>query len=76
MFCTKTITRWQVGEYGACSKACGGGVRNRTTTCVDETGNPKDMASCPGEVPPDQMQCNVTPCNFCSTTNCAGQVWR
>ena len=33
-----------------------------------------DNASCVGVQPADQLQCNVLPCNFCSQTNCAGQV--
>ena len=33
-----------------------------------------DNTSCVGVQPPDQLQCNVLPCNFCSQTNCAGQV--
>ena len=31
-------------------------------------------SSCPGVQPADQLQCNVMPCDFCSLTNCAGQV--
>ena len=33
-----------------------------------------DNASCVGVQPADQLQCNVLPCNFCSQTNCNGQV--
>ena len=64
----------QVGAFGNCSESCGGGVRNRTTVCVNEFGQVADAGLCPGAVPADQIQCNVLPCNFCDTTNCAGQV--
>ena len=65
----------QVGQWGDCSQACGGGIRERSVQCVTQFQQPApDNASCAGVQPADQLQCNVLPCNFCSQTNCAGQV--
>lgn len=64
----------QVGTFGACSKACSGGVANRTVTCTDEFGNAAGPEQCPGVQPADQIGCNLKSCDFCKTTDCAGQV--
>ncbi|KAK9815540.1 hypothetical protein WJX72_005402 [[Myrmecia] bisecta] len=64
---------WQFTAFGPCSKACGGGIATRQVTCVDQFQNPANVTLCPGKQPADQVVCNVTPCDFCSTTNCAGQ---
>ena len=65
----------QVGQWGNCSQPCGGGIRGRSVQCVTQFLQPApDNASCVGVQPADQLQCNVLPCNFCSQTNCAGQV--
>ena len=41
---------------------------------MSQFGMAADNSSCPGVQPADQLQCNVMPCDFCSLTNCAGQV--
>lgn len=41
---------------------------------MSQFGQAADNSSCPGVQPADQLQCNVMPCDFCSLTNCAGQV--
>ena len=64
----------QVGQWGSCSKPCGGGVRQRSVQCVNQFGQAADNGTCLGVQPADQLQCNVMPCDFCSLTNCAGQV--
>lgn len=43
---------------------------------MSQFGQAADNSSCIGVQPADQLQCNVMPCNFCSLTNCAGQVGR
>lgn len=50
----------------------------RRVQCVDEQGDAFNDTQCAGVRPADQLQCNVLPCDFCSLTNCAGQVlpWR
>ena len=64
----------QIGQWGICSLACGGGIQSRTVQCMDEFGQAVGGVHCTGLQPADQLQCNVFPCNFCSTTNCAGQA--
>ena len=46
----------------------------RRVQCVDEQGDAFNDTKCAGVRPADQLQCNVLPCDFCSLTNCAGQV--
>lgn len=41
---------------------------------MSQFGVAADNSSCPGVQPADKLQCNVMPCDFCSLTNCAGQV--
>jgi hypothetical protein len=65
-----------VGPWGNCSLPCGGGIAQRSVQCMDELGQPFDKSYCRGVYPPDQLQCNVMPCDFCSLTNCARQVSR
>ncbi|KAK9917449.1 hypothetical protein WJX75_004476 [Coccomyxa subellipsoidea] len=64
---------WQIGAWGNCSLACGGGIQERPVACMDETGQTVNETECSGVRPADQLQCNVLPCDFCSLTNCAGQ---
>lgn len=42
--------------------------------CMDELDQPFNDTYCTGVRPADELQCNVMPCDFCSITNCAGQV--
>ncbi|CAL5224259.1 g6916 [Coccomyxa viridis] len=64
---------WQVGQWGSCSKPCGGGIRRRSVQCMNQFGQVADNGTCLGVQPADELQCNVMTCNFCSLTNCAGQ---
>ena len=43
---------------------------------MSQFGQAADNSSCTGVQPADQLQCNVMPCDFCSLTDCAGQVGR
>ena len=47
---------------------------NRTIECVNQHGDASDSGLCPSAAPADQLQCNVLPCDFCSTTTCNNQV--
>ena len=35
------IDRWEVDDWGACSKTCGGGFRERKVSCVSDRGGKK-----------------------------------
>lgn len=41
---------------------------------MNQFGQVADNGTCLGVQPADELQCNVMTCNFCSLTNCAGQV--
>lgn len=76
--CSKALmpqSALQVGQWGNCSRSCGGGIRERSVQCMSQFGQPAtDNSSCLGVQPANQLQCNVMPCDFCSLTNCASQV--
>ncbi|PIK62008.1 putative cubilin-like [Apostichopus japonicus] len=63
------------GEFGNCSKDCGGGERSRTVTCLNlRNGNEASEAMCDGETRPSEIEaCNVAACPSCdqffNTTN-------
>ncbi|KAK7489279.1 hypothetical protein BaRGS_00019531 [Batillaria attramentaria] len=58
--------RWELSQYGPCSKDCGGGVRLRTVQCVQEepdgTLTRLDNFRCPDPTPETEMPCNVIYC--------------
>ncbi|KAK9854809.1 hypothetical protein WJX84_004417 [Apatococcus fuscideae] len=65
---------WQVGAWGNCSLPCGAGIQNRTVQCVDQFGKNAPSSYCvSANQPPDELQCNLQPCNFCASTDCSGQ---
>lgn len=52
-----------MGEYGSCSKTCGGGTQNRTIQCVQDRDGQEvvlDDRDCPVDRrPADTIACNV-----------------
>lgn len=60
--------RWNVTEFGICSKECGGGVQIREVQCVHEvtrgTANTIVVPNrkCPEPAPRSQQFCNVFDC--------------
>jgi len=60
------VSSW--GEWGACSAECGGGIRARTRTVIEESKH--GGAPCPDENAISE-QCNVAPCE----SDCALQDW-
>ncbi|KAG5675419.1 hypothetical protein PVAND_005325 [Polypedilum vanderplanki] len=58
--------RWEVGEWSRCSKACGGGYKNRTVVCKQTMAQDHKVgrldSMCPGLKPPDKKLCNTKPC--------------
>ena len=42
--------RWELGEFGACNKTCGGGWRNRTVRCIQEYAQGPQILNLPGKL--------------------------
>lgn len=53
---------WSYGDYGTCSKSCGGGIATRTATCVDQGGNAVGDALCAAHAAETTTSCNVDAC--------------
>lgn len=53
---------WNIGPFGACSKACGGGTRNRVVTCQSRDGVFVEDSRCSGPKPSTTEPCNQDIC--------------
>lgn len=53
---------WNIGDYGQCSKACGGGTQNRTVLCQDQSGASAAENLCPQPKPGTSQACNTQAC--------------
>ncbi|KAK7095028.1 hypothetical protein V1264_006491 [Littorina saxatilis] len=58
--------RWRTGQFGQCSKTCGGGQQTRAVDCVQARGGREEVVavgSCPANSRPSATQrCNINPC--------------
>ena len=57
--------RWRVGEFGRCSKDCGGGVQYRRVECIQgnqEVSQIVDIKLCPLPAPKIEQICNNHTC--------------
>ncbi|KAF6252354.1 hypothetical protein COO60DRAFT_1644127 [Scenedesmus sp. NREL 46B-D3] len=63
------VYNWKVGDYGDCSKLCGGGVQARRVQCLDNYGNEADTSSCPQATPAHERACQTQPCQASLPTN-------
>jgi len=59
--CTTTYA-WNIGEYGECSKTCGGGTKTRTVVCQNAQGATVPDSNCPTPKPATSAPCNESPC--------------
>ena len=61
-----TFHRWLIGDFGECSKTCGGGVMSRDVTCIQQVGHDKEFSMsdqmCPEPVPQRERECNSQLC--------------
>ncbi|KAB5536845.1 hypothetical protein PHYPO_G00112000 [Pangasianodon hypophthalmus] len=56
--------QWVYGEWGKCSKPCGGGIKTRLVVCQRPNGERFSDQSCEIlDKPPDREQCNMQPCS-------------
>lgn len=52
---------YSYGAWSLCDVECGGGVQERTVSCVDISGNAAD-GSCFGDIPVSSQECNTAAC--------------
>ena len=56
--------RWTIGEWGKCSRSCGGGLQARIANCVRNTDNsPVSGRYCKEKEPQKIRECNVHRCD-------------
>ncbi|XP_051175051.1 protein madd-4 isoform X3 [Leptopilina boulardi] len=59
--------KWHAGEWGKCSKTCGGGIKTRKVTCeqVRAQGHKQSRPDheCPSRKPQSEKLCNDRPCS-------------
>jgi Thrombospondin type 1 domain len=54
---------WNIGQWGSCSRACGGGTRTRQVVCQNTSGSIVADSNCPSPKPGTQEACNTDPCS-------------
>ena len=56
------INQWNLGDFGACSKSCGGGIATRTVVCQTSAGQVVADGQCPTTKPVTSQVCNADAC--------------
>lgn len=73
---------FELGPFGACSAACGGGVQTRSVSCVSSAGESVPLATCTNFLgtlganpvaPASSIVCNQRPCDPCAGRTCSGR---
>lgn len=59
--------RWELGEFGGCSKTCGGGLKTRSVTCIQEFAQGPNWLTLPDVMCSRPIPDRDVPCN---TENC------
>uniref|UniRef100_A0AAQ4S610 ADAM metallopeptidase with thrombospondin type 1 motif, 9 n=1 Tax=Gasterosteus aculeatus aculeatus TaxID=481459 RepID=A0AAQ4S610_GASAC len=66
--------QWIYGNWGECTKPCGGGIKTRLVVCQRPNGERFNDLSCEiHDKPPDREQCNTQPCP--SSPNWSTDPW-
>ncbi|XP_011333048.1 protein madd-4 isoform X2 [Ooceraea biroi] len=59
--------KWNVGEWGKCSKSCGGGVKKRSVLCEQIMAQGRKQSrqeqDCPPQKPANEKPCNTRACH-------------
>ncbi|XP_029672449.1 protein madd-4 isoform X3 [Formica exsecta] len=59
--------KWNMGEWGKCSKTCGGGVKRRDVVCeqimAQGRKQSREERECPTQKPPNEKPCNTRACH-------------
>ncbi len=53
---------WNIGDYGACNKTCGGGTQTRNVICQNSSNQTVADAQCPTPKPGTSQACNTQAC--------------
>lgn len=53
---------WNIGDYGQCSKTCGGGAKTRNVVCQDRNGGTVSDSNCPQPKPVTSDVCGTDAC--------------
>lgn len=65
LFDIYSLRRWISDEWGACSKVCGGGIRERLVVCAEENNGARHRVpdeACGSNRPKIQEPCNTHEC--------------
>jgi len=69
--------KWHTGDWGECSKTCGGGIKRRTKMCAGNDMIPTSWKLCKGDAPVTKMKCNTEPCPAKKTrVTSTSTVWK
>ncbi|KAJ8302105.1 hypothetical protein KUTeg_021092 [Tegillarca granosa] len=60
--CHTSRRRWHVPAWSPCSVTCGRGEQQRDVVCIDEEGNVRPSAECPGRKPRNHKVCRTGRC--------------
>ncbi|XP_029156420.1 protein madd-4 isoform X2 [Nylanderia fulva] len=59
--------KWSTGEWGKCSRTCGGGVKKRDVVCEQIMAQGRKQSredrECPAQKPPNEKPCNTRACH-------------
>ncbi|MBX3020935.1 MAG: thrombospondin type-1 domain-containing protein [Bdellovibrionales bacterium] len=66
--CTSSTYSWNIGDYGTCSKTCGGGTKARTVLCQNNSsGTTVADSFCSSPKPATSATCNTDVCGGTAT---------
>ncbi|XP_006116580.2 A disintegrin and metalloproteinase with thrombospondin motifs 12 isoform X1 [Pelodiscus sinensis] len=69
---TEPCLEWRVAPWNECTASCGGGIQQRTVTCIStEDNEAKNQSLCEHEPkPPESQKCNMRECRKSASLPC------